>query len=99
MDPLKDPAAGHYDPNTESPVPRLEDDIREMKPIIGQMLPMIVRIDAMMPHLATEVELAQLRSDLARAGQGLSLGRADRPACGLCGGSGCHRADSLIALR
>jgi hypothetical protein len=70
-----------------------------VKAILAQLLPMIVRIDAMMPRLATEVELAQLRSDLAKAGQGLSLGRADPPACGLCGGSGCHRADSLIALR
>jgi hypothetical protein len=35
----------------------LEQDIGDVKTILGQMLPLIVRIDATMPHLATKAEL------------------------------------------
>jgi predicted nucleic acid-binding Zn-ribbon protein len=49
----------------EARVARLEDDMREVKAILAQMLPMIIRIDATMAHLATKAELAQLRSDLS----------------------------------
>ena len=44
---------------------RLEDDMREVKGILAQMLPMIVRIDATMPHLATKAKLEQLRYELS----------------------------------
>jgi len=46
-------------------VTRLEDDMREVKGILAQMLPMIVRIDATMPHLATKAKLEQLRYELS----------------------------------
>lgn len=36
----------------------LEQDMGDVKSILAQMLPMIVRIDATMPHLATKAELA-----------------------------------------
>jgi hypothetical protein len=49
----------------EARLTRVEDEIREMKAILGQMLPMTVRIDATLPHLATKADLAQLRSDLS----------------------------------
>jgi hypothetical protein len=42
----------------EARVARLEEDMREVKAILAQMLPMIVRIDATIPHLATKAELA-----------------------------------------
>jgi len=35
----------------------LEQDMGDVKAILGQMLPLIVRIDATMPHLATKAEL------------------------------------------
>jgi len=39
--------------------------MREVKGILAQMLPMIVRIDATMPHLATKAKLEQLRYELS----------------------------------
>jgi hypothetical protein len=36
---------------------RLEHEMGDVKAILGQMLPLIVRIDATMPHLATKAEL------------------------------------------
>lgn len=38
-------------------VGRLEQDMGDVRSILGQMLPLIVRIDATMPHLATKAEL------------------------------------------
>jgi hypothetical protein len=45
-------------------VTRLENNVREVKATLAQMLPMIVRIDATLPHLATKAELTELRSEL-----------------------------------
>jgi hypothetical protein len=47
------------DPGLEARVARLEEDVREIKGTLAQMLPMLVRIDATMPHLATKAELAE----------------------------------------
>jgi hypothetical protein len=57
---------GHpnYDPGMDARVTRLEDDMREMKGILARIEPMIIRIDATLPFLATKSELAQLGSDL-----------------------------------
>jgi chromosome segregation ATPase len=44
-------------PDLEFRVGRLEQDMGDVKAILGQMLPLIVRIDATMPHLATKAEL------------------------------------------
>jgi hypothetical protein len=48
-------------PELEFRVSRLEQDMGDVKSILGQMLPMIVRIDATLtatlPHLATKAEL------------------------------------------
>jgi hypothetical protein len=62
--PVEGAGPGRYDPRMEARVARLEDDMREVKAILAQMLPMIIRIDATLPHLATKAELAQVRSDL-----------------------------------
>jgi hypothetical protein len=48
----------------EARVARLEDDMREVKAVLTRIEPMIVRIDATMPHLATKAELADLGSSL-----------------------------------
>jgi hypothetical protein len=45
------------DPNLEFRVSRLEQDMGDVRTMLGQMLPMIARIDATMPHLATKAEL------------------------------------------
>jgi hypothetical protein len=44
-------------PELEFRVTRLEQDMGDVKSILGQMLPMMVRIDAALPHLATKAEL------------------------------------------
>ena len=49
----------------EARVGSLEDDMREVRATLGQMLPMIVRIDATLPHLATKAELQSVLTNLA----------------------------------
>jgi hypothetical protein len=52
----------------EARVPRLKDDVREVKGILSRLEPVIARIDAVLgatqPMLATKAELTDLRSDL-----------------------------------
>jgi hypothetical protein len=59
-----DPPA--YDPGHETRISRLEEDVRDVKATLAQMVPTIVRIDSMLtatlPHLATKAELAELRA-------------------------------------
>ena len=57
--PIERSGPDHYDPRMEARVARLEEDMREVKVILAQMLPMIIRIDATVPHLATKAELAE----------------------------------------
>jgi len=60
-----------HDPGLEVRVTRLEGDMREVKGTLGQMVPVLTRIDATLtstlPHLATKAELADLRSELTSA--------------------------------
>jgi len=49
----------------EARVGRLEEDMREVRATLGQMLPILVRIDTTLPHLATKAELQALRVELA----------------------------------
>lgn len=61
------PVAGQhgapYDPGLERRVIRLEDEMRDVKSVLGQIVPMLVRIqttlDSTLPHLATKAELAE----------------------------------------
>ncbi len=55
---MKAALPGRYGPGMEARVARLQQDLREAKAVLAQMLPMIVRIDATIPHLATKAELA-----------------------------------------
>jgi hypothetical protein len=56
--------ASPYHPRMEARVARLEQDMQEVKAVLGRIEPLIIRIDATMPHLATKAELAVLGSDL-----------------------------------
>lgn len=44
-------------PDLDVRVGRLEREMGDVKAILGQMLPLIVRIDATLPHLATKAEM------------------------------------------
>jgi hypothetical protein len=50
---------------SEARVDRLEEDMREIRATLARLEPMISRIDAVLPHLATKAELADLRGELA----------------------------------
>jgi len=67
--PVEPPGGTPYDPHLELRVSRLEDDMREMRSVLGQIVPMLARIDATLtgtlPHLATRAELSELRAELA----------------------------------
>ncbi len=68
-DTLEPAGPGRYDPGLERRVSRLEDYMREVKSVLGQIVPMLVRIlatlDSTLPHLATKAEVAELRAELA----------------------------------
>jgi hypothetical protein len=52
-------------PGLEWRVSRLEEVTREVKATLAQILSIVVRIEATLPHLATKAELAELRAELA----------------------------------
>ena len=66
--PVEPTGDGSYDPEFERRVSRLENEMREVKSILAQMLPMLARIEATLastlPHLATKAELAELRAEI-----------------------------------
>ena len=43
----------------------LEADVRDIKATLQHLAPMIERIDAQLPHLATKAELERVRAELA----------------------------------
>ncbi len=51
-------------PGLEWRVSRLEEEMREVKATLAQILSIVVRIEATLPHLATKAELAELRAEL-----------------------------------
>jgi len=51
-------------PGLETRISRIEEDIRDIRAILGRLEPMIIRIDAQLAHLATKAELADLRAEL-----------------------------------
>jgi hypothetical protein len=64
-------------------VSRLEDDMRDIKAILAQIVPLIVRIDATitarLPHLATKAELADVRSELLKETGAIRAELAEKP--------------------
>jgi hypothetical protein len=67
--PVEPTGSSPYDPRLEVRVSRLEVDMREVKSVLGQIMPVLTRIDATLsatlPHLATKAELSALRAELA----------------------------------
>ncbi|HEX5327142.1 MAG TPA: hypothetical protein VFW75_10785 [Acetobacteraceae bacterium] len=60
--PVEPGGGGSYDPGVERRLSRLEGEMREVKSVLGQMMPILARIEATLastlPHLATKAELA-----------------------------------------
>ena len=46
---------------------RLEADMRDVKAALVRLEPLIIRIDATLPHLAAKAEMSSLRTDLSGA--------------------------------
>jgi len=59
-----------YDPPMEDRVVRLEEDMRDVKSVLSQLEPMIIRIDATLtstlPNLAIKAEFAELRTEVSK---------------------------------
>lgn len=59
-----------YDPGIEPRLSRVEEDMREVKGVLGQIVPLLTRIDATLsstlPHLATKAELVATTMALSR---------------------------------
>ena len=66
--PIADPAPPSYDAQMEARVSRLETDMGDVRSMLGQMMPMLVRVESMLtstlPHLATKSEVADLRVEM-----------------------------------
>ncbi len=64
------PGETPHDPWMDARVTRLEDDMGEIKTTLRRLEPMIVRLDAVVPHLATKAdltsEISAVRTDLTR---------------------------------
>ena len=58
------PGGPPRDPWMDARVSRLEDDMGEIKATLRRLEPMIVRLDATVPHLATKADLAGVRTEL-----------------------------------
>ena len=58
------PAGPPHDPGMEARVAPLEEDVGEIKTTLRRLEPMIVRMDAVIPHLLTKAEVEALRSEL-----------------------------------
>jgi len=66
-------SGGPNDPSIEARIARLEDDMREIKTVLGRLEPAIARIDAQIPHLATQAELARRPTITAMWTMGIAL--------------------------
>ena len=53
--------------------------MREVKATLAQMMAIIVRMDATLPHLATKAELADVRSDLLKEIGAIRAELAEKP--------------------
>jgi len=77
-----EPFEGRLD-RLEGRLDRVEADIGEIKTTLRELVPVIHRIDAQIPYLATKAELADLRTevhdDIAALRVELRTGLADKP--------------------
>jgi hypothetical protein len=72
-----------YDSGMEKRVTRLEEDMRDVKSVLSRLEPMIIRIDASLaatlPHLATKVEVTDLRAEMNQKFAAVDVKIADLP--------------------
>lgn len=73
---------GPQGPTIDERVSRLEGDMKDVKGILGRLEPMIIRIDAQMPHLATKMEFATMTTDLERLRGEVMTALASKPGRG-----------------
>jgi hypothetical protein len=64
---------------TDDRLSRLEEDVREIKTTLAGLVPLIHRIDAQMPHLATKADLTTGLSDLRTEIATVQVELADKP--------------------
>ena len=67
------PEEAPHDPWMDARVTRLEDDMGEIKATLRRLEPMIMRIDATLPHLATKADLMGVRTELKEETAALRL--------------------------
>ncbi len=58
---------GPDDPGMAARIDRLEDDMREVRAVLGRLEPAIAGITSQMPHLATQAALERVRGDVMTA--------------------------------
>lgn len=77
--PVAPPSGEPYDPSIALRLSRLEDEMRDEKAARSQVEAAIIRIEAILPHLATRADIADLRADIARVETkaDLAAGKAD----------------------
>jgi phage host-nuclease inhibitor protein Gam len=68
--PIADPSSPAYGADMEARVSRLETDMGDVRSMLGQMMPMLIRVESMLtatlPHLATKAEVSDLRAEMHR---------------------------------
>jgi hypothetical protein len=60
---------------SEARIDRLDEDIRDIKATLARLEPMVIRIDATLPHVATKAELAPGLAEV-------TIALADKPSRG-----------------
>ena len=67
------PGEPRHDPWMDARVTRLEEDVGEIEAILRYLQPMIVRMDARMPEMATKADLMAVRTELKEDVAGVRL--------------------------
>jgi len=63
--PLEYGFAGPYDPSLQTRVTRVEADVGELRQDMKALLAAVTRIETVLPHLATQAQIGELRAELA----------------------------------
>jgi hypothetical protein len=75
-------SGGPREPPIDERVSRLEVDMKDLKSTLARLEPMIIRIDAQVPHLATNVEFATTKTDIERLRGDVMTALASKPGRG-----------------
>ncbi len=65
MDQVAPDEFGPHDPGMDARVSKLEEEMGDVRAILRRLEPMIVRMDAQLPYLATKEDVAALRGDFS----------------------------------